>query len=554
MTGWELWQIRRELAAGRDALAGLDLASVDSSGGIAAVGEDADGHVQRADRLARRSVGLTLLSGLPLVGPQVGALRDLTDATAGVSDRTAAAARTLDAELEAGGSRPNRRVALLEQAVDELRGIRATVRGTDPGADGPLVLPPLSSARDELATELEEAENDLGEGIEITTALSDFLTGPRRYLVLAANNAEMRGGAGMPLSAGVADIDDGAIDVGDFVQTGDINLGEAGRVEAPEDLARLYDFLGLGKEFRNATVSPNFPKTAPLLARMSARTAFGPVDGVIMVDAIALRAMLAAVGPVKLDGRTYDANNVVEEVLNTNYLRFGAVAQRRDLQNRLALKVFDTLNERSFSVTKLAAGLVDAAKGRHVLAWSSAAGEQDLWERLEVAGELEPDALMVTVQNNSGSKLDWYIQPTVVAETQRRPGGTTRVSLAIAVPNPRRDPTGPFVESAFPFLPGGLHRVLVAVYLPVDAGDIAVDGAGIKRAGPDSPMQVVLLRYVIDYGDVRWVRVHFTLPPRFSSLTVLPGGRVQPTIIWHDGVATSDATASEITWSLDDTA
>src|SRR3546814_19228347 len=58
----------------------------------------------------------------------------------------------------------------------------------------------------------------------------------------------------------------------------------------------------------------------------------GPVDGVFEVDALALRGLLAVIGPVELDGVNYTADNVVSEVLNEAYLRFDDAAERAERQ------------------------------------------------------------------------------------------------------------------------------------------------------------------------------------------------------------------------------
>ncbi len=553
LTAWELYTARRDLLAGQAELGNLDLHTVDRAGGIGAVAGRVDERVQRADRTVHRSVGLRLLAAAPLVGIQVGALSDLTAATADVSGRAARAAAAVETSLDQGGSRPAGRLRLLDTTARELAAVRREVRATRVPSGGPLVAPPLADARRQLTDELAEADRDLVRGIGITRSLRRFLAGPRRYLVLAANNAEMRGGGGMPLSAGVARVSGGEIDPGDFNQTGDLNLGARG-VAAPADLQALYGFFGIGREYRNATASPNFPRTAPLVAAMAARTPErGPVDGVVMVDVVALRAMLAAVGPVQLDGFRYTADNVAERVLHENYLDLTNRKTRVDHQARLATAIFDVMNNRPFPVTTLAAGLVDAARGRHVLAWSRDEREQALWDQLGITGELDPDGLMISVENNSGSKLDWFVQPTTVMQTRRGAAGTTRVSLSVAVANPKRKLEASYVETSFlGALKLGQHRVVLAVYLPREATDVSTDGTPIFIAGPDPPMRAVLLRYVVDFASTRWVRVSFTLPPRFGSLRLLPGGRYNPMVVWNDGVPTSDAVPVELVWRRDD--
>ena len=86
-------------------------------------------------------------------------------------------------------------------------------------------------------------------------------------------------------------------------------------------------------------MSPNFIFTGPIYRGMAPNAGFGEVDGVLEVDAVALRDLLDVIGPVELDGVTYDATNVEQKVLNESYLTFGTLDERGDrveVQSELA--------------------------------------------------------------------------------------------------------------------------------------------------------------------------------------------------------------------------
>ena len=164
----------------------------------------------------------------------------------------------------------------------------------------------LAGARDELANEVERTRGGLGRGAAGARAAADLLAGPRRYLILAANNAEMRSGSGMFLSAGVMTTSEGTIDVGDLTSTTDLML-PPGAVPLSGDLADRWGWLHPTQEWRNLGVSPRFDVTGPLAARMWEARGGGAVDGVLALDVAALRATLAAIGPVDVNGRHVDA-------------------------------------------------------------------------------------------------------------------------------------------------------------------------------------------------------------------------------------------------------
>ena len=66
------------------------------------------------------------------------------------------------------------------------------------------------------------------------------------------------------------------------------------------------------EEWRNLASSPRFEVTASLAAEMWRATTGETVDGVLLVDPVALQALLAAQGAVSVGDREIGADNVVE--------------------------------------------------------------------------------------------------------------------------------------------------------------------------------------------------------------------------------------------------
>src|SRR5205823_6008293 len=132
------------------------------------------------------------------------------------------------------------------------------------------------------------------DGITVTHALRAFLAGPRRYLVLGGNNGEMRG-EGITTTAGIANIDNGRIEVNGFRSTGDLFLLDPHNAPVPSDLQNLYGWMNIGKEWRTVDTSPNFPSIAPIYASMSEQSPLGAVDGVIFVDIVTLQRLVGVI-------------------------------------------------------------------------------------------------------------------------------------------------------------------------------------------------------------------------------------------------------------------
>src|SRR5690606_27604747 len=114
--------------------------------------------------------------------------------------------------------------------------------------------------------QLAQAESAAGDLEAASTALAGVLEGPAPYLLLGANNAEMRNGGGMFLSAAELSFDDGALALGDVSPTAELVL-PAGAVPVDGDLAGNWPWLDPGRDLRNLGLSADFPQSAEVAVR-----------------------------------------------------------------------------------------------------------------------------------------------------------------------------------------------------------------------------------------------------------------------------------------------
>jgi hypothetical protein len=241
-------------------------------------------------------------------------------------------------------------------------------------------------------------------------------------------------------------------------------------------------------------------------------------------------------------------------VLNENYLRFSngdLRADRVDLQSRVAVAIFDALKERDVPVTQLAAGLAEAAKGRHLLAWSPDRDLEALWRKLGASGELDPNGIMVCVENTAANKLDWHINPKVSIKVGLNQDHTFyKGRLTVTITNPALE--GPPVNAVEGNDRDGkraLHRTLLAVYLPTSAVNIHSVEVPFTDAGIDGPMKVAGMRLEIERGQTRTVSITFDMPLSQSGALVLPSGRARPVEFDVNGTVVTDAQATPIGWA-----
>lgn len=490
---------------------------------------------------------------LPVVGRQLRSVAALSGAATTVADVAIAGMTDAKPVLdEPGGSNAAR--AASARRLGELAG-RADARLSrlDLGPREGL-LSPLARARNRLADQVSELRDALGKGAKGGTAVADLLEGPRRYLVFAANNAEMRAGSGMFLSAGELETGPEGIRLGTMRSVTDIPV-PVGAVPLTGDLAARWGWLEPNVEWRNLMTSPRFDVAAPLAAEMWVAAGNRPVDGVMVLDPVALGGLLRATGPVEVEGRRFSEENVQEELLHAQYLRFPAnedKPERREGLGKIASAIFSSLDAGAWSLPKLASGLGDATGGRHLLLWAADQSEQSAWQALGVDGSLRPESLLVAVQNRGGNKLDQYLQ--VGAEVSVASAGDgTEVTLTLHLQNNAPVGEPPYILGPHPLsgVGEGVYVGILTVNFPGDATGGRFDGVDTLAAiGVDGPSQVIAFQFELPRGDERTVVARFRLPASSTTLRVEPSARVPP-IAWRSGPASwRDTSPKILSWTL----
>jgi len=436
---------------------------------------------------------------------------------------------------------------LIDNLRTQLSIADSRLKQINPGARGRLITP-LAHARQRFLADLTKAHRQLTDGLDQTGALRSLLAGPRRYLVLAGNNAEMRSG-GITTVTSAASIEGGDVRVGRFIQSENLLLPDGKGVPVPPDLVHLYQWISVGQEWRTTETSPNWPIVASIYAQMAARSPIGPVDGVIFVDMVTLRSLLDVVGPVNVNGVTYTADNVYDELLYRNYLRFSTGAEanaRHEAQSEVAAAIFEVLRTRPFSLARLAHELSHNAKGRHVLAWSSHPDEEAMWVKSGASGALCANCFMISPQNVSASKLDYFIDPRAAMRVEHY-SEHQEVNLSVTISNAHRVKTSPYIEGGVSgYNRPGDQRVYLLLYLPASAYNVINPSPGFMTIGTDGPMGVVGMMFIVPNGQTRTVDIHFLLPLSQRAVYLLPSSRLRPIQITVNGAHYNDAVPTAI--------
>lgn len=470
------------------------------------------------------------LRAVPVVSRHLAASRQLA-ASAGQSVEVAdATLASFDRLVKRPHSTGRDRLALLadlsrlaDQADRDLAGIDLP----SPNA----LISPLGNTIGDLREQQAQARTATRRMAAVSDALATVLRGPNPYLLLGANNAEMRAGTGMYLSATTVRFDEGTLKLDDVQPTAEI-VRPPGSVTVSGDLQRNWPWLDPGRDLRNVALTADFGQVAPAAVANWATVPGGAQTvGAIVLDVDGIRALLRAVGPVEVDGVRYSADNVRGELLREQYRRFaGDRDVRRDQLGDVAQAIFARLQAGKWEVGELANQLVDAVAERHLMVWSLDPALARTWRQVGADGHLSSNSLAVSLLNRGAEKLDSWINTESIVTHEPGTGGSTRLTLRYRITNtaPGDGPAylvGPNIAG----LKVGDHRGLAVVNLPAGAQKVTMTGARVFLTGGDGPTEVIAGEITVRRGETVTVTVTAVLPRTVDDLVLEPSARISPT-------------------------
>jgi hypothetical protein len=473
---------------------------------------------------------------VPILGRQVRAMERLAATGSDGSEAASVALGDVSDLAEQPRTGGPQRIALLDDLSAAAKRLHATLATLDPGSANGLV-GPLADA----VTDASDGQRDATRGAkrlqDASAGLADLFEGPSTYLLIGANNAEMRAGSGMFLSASELHFDGGKATLGEVRPTADLVLPED-TVEASGDLQANWGWLDPGQDLRQLGVSPDFPQSAATAVNTWAAVPGNhPVDGVIVIDVDGMRSLLRAVGPVEVDGVTYTAENVRGQLLREQYKRYeGDRDERRDVLGDVAKVIFERIEAGSWELGSLATQLTEAVDGRHLMVWSADDPLRSTWADLNADGHLREDSLAVNLLNRSANKLDSWIETSVDVETDPQVNGTDRLTVTYTITN-RSKGQGPryLVGPGIDGLEAGDYRGLVVANLPAGASDVQLEGARVFLDGGDGPTVVTAGEVTVKAGESATVTITAVLPEGLDQLVLEPAARIPRTRWTVDG-------------------
>ncbi|MDU0344749.1 DUF4012 domain-containing protein [Microbacterium sp. KSW2-29] len=376
-----------------------------------------------------------LASSLPLVKDNTEAVQSLTAMTRELTARalppTVALLSASDFSSLAveGGGINLEPFRAAEGALPEITAAFTDAKVVTDGIDRKNLLPIVTEPLDQVAQIVDQAAPSL---TLVQKYLPSLLAaagadGPKTYLVVFQNNAEIRATGGNPAASSVMVVDNGRIQLKEQSDSmAFYAAGQAGRsaLDLPESTLALYPdtFTRYSQDF---TFSPDFPTTARLFESLWKRTDGSQFDGVISIDPVVLSHMLEVLGPVDLPtGEQITSENAVQLVLSDAYQRYGDAGDN----GRSSDEFFAAVSSTVFS--RLAAGqwnpiamfdqLTRSAQEQRINLWFTDEQAQALVTEVGLDGGLRADnaastQLGIYLNDFSVGKLEYHLSTEVFA-------------------------------------------------------------------------------------------------------------------------------------------
>lgn len=363
---------------------------------------------------------------IPGIGPNLQALGGVAASAATVTDGDLSSVTKLAGEFSGSGLKPTNgaiNVKPLAAAAPALAAANASVQAGAHAADAIStngVIGPLASAVTQYRTKIDAVAKLTDAGSRAAALLPGMLgdNGPRTYLLLMLNNAELRATGGIAGSALEITADHGKLTFGK--QSGAFGFGSPVlKLAAPTN--ELFGQI-TGEYLQDVTLTPHFDQSAELAREMWKRQFGQSVDGVVSIDPVALKYILQATGPVTMgEGTPFQtqltSQNVVQTLLSTVYWRFSPSVQN-DYFDVATNAVFAKVTSGDFSPSAMLNAFTEIGEQHRLNVWSSDASEEALLSQTTLAGTPAQSTpgeqrFGVYLADGTGAKMDYYLHTSV---------------------------------------------------------------------------------------------------------------------------------------------
>lgn len=262
------------------------------------------------------------------------------------------------------------------------------------------------------------------------------------YLLVVQNSDELRATGGFISAFGLLQVYHGEIVRFDVRDSYSVDRLEAGYPPPPEPLA-TYMLAGIWVP-RDANWSPDFPTAAEEIARLYTLSTGVEVDGVLAIDQQVIVQLLAAIGPLRVEGASevIHADNVVSWMQRAwepdpeEGVTGAWWSQRKDFMGHLGAAMLKRLTGMSDGKTLFKTGTVifQMLRQGHLRVYFKDSGAQMALAKADLDGAVRPgegDFLMLVDSNIGFNKADALIERTVTYRVDARVPQSPQATLIL---------------------------------------------------------------------------------------------------------------------------
>jgi Protein of unknown function (DUF4012) len=407
--------------------------------GVAQVSADA----AQAEQDLHSSFGLSVLGVLPLLHTQRQGLLQLVDDLKASATTGGILIRQVDT-LASASAGTNIAIPQLRQLQTTVAAAHKQFASYDRPSTG--LWGPLGTAQREFDREDSKITRLLADGNRAMSYALPFLgtDGPRTYLVMGENNAEMRD-EGSTLSYSLVHTNNGVITESPGGSVDNIEpTAPVPGVPIPAGTEAEFGELDPTGIWQSTNATANFTFSGLDMDRMLANTTGVDVDGVIGIDVVALEALLGLTGPVTVAGipEPVTSENAAYVLLDQLYAGLPAGSSqgsRREALAAVASAVFHQLGVQKIDVIDLARTLATETTERHLQLWDSNSRYERTIMELGASGDIDTDdptrTFHVAVENATATKLDYFVDVAVSDTVTIAANGSAAVDTAVKLTN-----------------------------------------------------------------------------------------------------------------------
>lgn len=290
------------------------------------------------------------------------------------------------------------------------------------------LLPAVSVPLEQATQLLKEAHDSVGRAADVSTILPTMMgsAGPRNYLVLVQNLAEVRSTGGLPGALAVIRVENGKIDL--TAQSSGAAMGKFDPAISIDPVQERIYTSRMGTYISDVNLTPDFPTAAQTAKAMWEARHGTIIDSVIALDPVVLSHVLEATGPIKVPTATdsiapgklpttLTAKNVVKVLLADVYAGIDGNTGQDQFFASAAERIFATLAEGQVPGLQLMEALVASSSESRLYAWSQHEEEQSILASAglgaAISGEGDRPLFGTYFNDGTGAKMDYYVKRSV---------------------------------------------------------------------------------------------------------------------------------------------